>query len=93
MAGTLAAIGVRHAPKHWSGIDDFAREASYFSGALIVLVGCLPVIKRHRFQSISMLPTRSKRAPRDLSKRRRVGSRTPGRDTRGPAPGIATRST
>ncbi|WP_331205142.1 hypothetical protein [Burkholderia territorii] len=45
MAGTLAAIGVKHVSMHWSGIGDFARKASYFSGALIVLVGCLSVIK------------------------------------------------
>ncbi|WP_230947576.1 hypothetical protein [Burkholderia territorii] len=45
MAGTLAEIGVKHVAMHWSGIGDFARKASHFSGALIVLVGCLSVIE------------------------------------------------
>ncbi|MDR3087488.1 MAG: nickel/cobalt efflux protein RcnA [Azoarcus sp.] len=38
-SGALAALGVRHASKHWNGFGNFARKAPYFSGALIVLLG------------------------------------------------------
>ncbi|WP_028455129.1 nickel/cobalt efflux protein RcnA [Chitinilyticum litopenaei] len=38
-SGALAALGVRHASKRWSGFGEFARKAPYFSGVLIVLVG------------------------------------------------------
>lgn len=38
-SGALAAPSVRHARKHWGGVGDFARKASYFSGGLIMLVG------------------------------------------------------
>lgn len=39
VSGMLAAISVKHVSKRWSGFGDFAREAPYFSGALIMLVG------------------------------------------------------
>ena len=39
MSGVLAAVGVRHAAKRWSGFGDLARKAPYFSGGLISLVG------------------------------------------------------
>lgn len=38
-SGALAALSIKHAAKHWSGLGDFARKAPYFSGALIALVG------------------------------------------------------
>lgn len=38
-SGALAALGVKHASKRWSGFGKFARKAPYFSSALIVLVG------------------------------------------------------
>jgi nickel/cobalt exporter len=38
-SGVIAAIGVRHASKRWSGFGEFARKAPYFSSGLIVLVG------------------------------------------------------
>jgi ABC-type nickel/cobalt efflux system permease component RcnA len=38
-SGALAALSVKHVSKRWSGFDRFARQAPYFSGALIVLVG------------------------------------------------------
>ncbi|MHB1229700.1 MAG: nickel/cobalt efflux transporter [Halothiobacillus sp.] len=38
-AGVLAAVGVKHASKRWSGFGEFTRKAPYFSGALILLVG------------------------------------------------------
>ncbi|HEY9103795.1 nickel/cobalt efflux protein RcnA [Chitinimonas sp.] len=38
-SGALAALGVRHASKRFSGFGSFARKAPYFSGGLIVLVG------------------------------------------------------
>ena len=37
--GTIAAISVRHASKHFSGFGTFARRAPYFSGALIMCLG------------------------------------------------------
>ncbi|WP_035058066.1 nickel/cobalt efflux transporter [Andreprevotia chitinilytica] len=39
MSGVIAAIGMRHAAKRWSGFGEFARKAPYFSSALILLVG------------------------------------------------------
>jgi nickel/cobalt exporter len=39
-SGVLAALSVKHVSKRWSGFGDFAKKAPYFSGALIVLVGC-----------------------------------------------------
>lgn len=38
-SGAAAAWSVRHVSQRWSGFDEFARRAPYFSGALIVLVG------------------------------------------------------
>ncbi|BCJ90660.1 nickel/cobalt efflux system [Terrihabitans soli] len=37
--GALAAIGMRHASRRFSGFSTFARRAPYFSGALLILVG------------------------------------------------------
>jgi nickel/cobalt transporter (NicO) family protein len=39
-SGAIAALGVRHAAKRFSGFGELARRAPYFSAALIVLVGC-----------------------------------------------------
>jgi nickel/cobalt transporter (NicO) family protein len=39
-SGTIAALGMRHAARHFSGFGEFARRAPYLSGALILLVGC-----------------------------------------------------
>ena len=38
-AGTVAALGVKHASKRSSGFEMFARRASYASSALIVMAG------------------------------------------------------
>lgn len=38
--GAVAALGVRHAAQRFRGFGDIARRAPYFSGALILLVGC-----------------------------------------------------
>ncbi|MEW9900669.1 nickel/cobalt efflux transporter [Chitinivorax sp. PXF-14] len=38
-SGALAAFSVKHAAQRWSGFGDFARNAPYFSGGLILLVG------------------------------------------------------
>ncbi|MGB4107828.1 MAG: nickel/cobalt efflux protein RcnA [Alphaproteobacteria bacterium] len=38
-SGTIAAIGVRHASKRFSGFGKFARRAPYFSSALIICIG------------------------------------------------------
>ena len=38
-SGAVAALGVRHASKRFSGFGDLARKAPYFSAAVIVLVG------------------------------------------------------
>ena len=40
MSGALAALSVKHVSKRWSGFGEFARKVPYFSGALILLVGC-----------------------------------------------------
>ena len=37
--GTVAALGVRHAARRFSGFGELARRAPYFSGAVILLVG------------------------------------------------------
>jgi nickel/cobalt transporter (NicO) family protein len=37
--GAVAAIGVRHVGRRWTGFETFARRAPYFSSALIVCVG------------------------------------------------------
>lgn len=37
--GVIAATGMRHASRRWSGFDTFMRRAPYASGALIILVG------------------------------------------------------
>ena len=39
-SGAIAALGVRHAARRFSGFGELARKAPYFSGALILLVGC-----------------------------------------------------
>ncbi len=39
-SGTIAAISVRHASKHFSGFGTFARRAPYVSSALITCLGC-----------------------------------------------------
>jgi nickel/cobalt transporter (NicO) family protein len=38
--GAVAALGVRHAARRFRGFGTLARRAPYFSGALILLVGC-----------------------------------------------------
>jgi nickel/cobalt transporter (NicO) family protein len=38
-AGALAALGVKHVSKSWSGFGEFSRKAPYLSGMLITLVG------------------------------------------------------
>ncbi len=38
-SGAIAALGVKHASRRFSGFGDLARNAPYFSAALIVLVG------------------------------------------------------
>lgn len=38
-SGVVAAISVRHVGKRWSGFGKFARNAPYFSSAVIVAVG------------------------------------------------------
>lgn len=38
-SGALAALGVRHVQRRWSGFRTFARRAPYLSAALIVCVG------------------------------------------------------
>jgi nickel/cobalt transporter (NicO) family protein len=37
--GAVAALGVRHAARRFSGFGELARKAPYFSGAVILLVG------------------------------------------------------
>jgi nickel/cobalt exporter len=39
-SGAVAALGVRHAARRFSGFGELARKAPYFSGAVIMLVGC-----------------------------------------------------
>ncbi|TXH05784.1 MAG: nickel/cobalt efflux transporter RcnA [Nevskiaceae bacterium] len=39
-SGTVAALSVKHAQKHWNGFGDFARKAPYLSSVLILIVGC-----------------------------------------------------
>jgi nickel/cobalt exporter len=39
-SGVLAALSVKHVSRRWSGFGEFAKKAPYFSGALILLVGC-----------------------------------------------------
>ncbi|HEX8955731.1 MAG TPA: nickel/cobalt efflux protein RcnA [Burkholderiaceae bacterium] len=39
-SGALAALSLKHVQRHWSGFGEIARKAPYFSGALILLVGC-----------------------------------------------------
>jgi nickel/cobalt exporter len=38
-SGVLAALSVKHASKKWSGFGEFARNAPYFSGVVIMLIG------------------------------------------------------
>lgn len=38
-SGVIAALGVKHAAKRWSGFGEFARTAPYFSSLLIAAVG------------------------------------------------------
>ena len=38
-SGAIAAIGVKHASRHFAGFGEFARKAPYVSGMLILLVG------------------------------------------------------
>jgi nickel/cobalt transporter (NicO) family protein len=38
-SGAVAALGVRHAARHFSGFGELARKAPYVSGTLILLVG------------------------------------------------------
>ncbi|MDE2138123.1 MAG: nickel/cobalt efflux transporter RcnA, partial [Gammaproteobacteria bacterium] len=38
-AGAVAALGVRHAARRFSGFGELARRAPYLSGAVILLVG------------------------------------------------------
>jgi nickel/cobalt transporter (NicO) family protein len=38
-SGVIAALGVRHAQRHWHGFGDLARRAPYLSGVLMLLVG------------------------------------------------------
>jgi len=39
-SGVLAAVSIKHVSKRWSGFGELARKAPYFSGALMLLVGC-----------------------------------------------------
>jgi len=39
LTGTIAALSVRHAEKHFKGFGEFARRAPYFSCLLLVLLG------------------------------------------------------
>jgi nickel/cobalt transporter (NicO) family protein len=39
LAGSLAALSVKHVSMRWHGFDEFSRKAPYFSGTLILLVG------------------------------------------------------
>jgi nickel/cobalt exporter len=39
-SGAIAALGVKHASKRFSGFGELACKAPYFSAAVIVLVGC-----------------------------------------------------
>ncbi len=41
LTGTLAALSVRHAAKHFKGFGEFARRAPYFSCVLLVLMGTI----------------------------------------------------
>jgi nickel/cobalt transporter (NicO) family protein len=38
-SGSVAALGVKHAARHFSGFGELARKAPYVSGAMILLVG------------------------------------------------------
>ncbi|MFI4878511.1 MAG: nickel/cobalt efflux protein RcnA, partial [Steroidobacterales bacterium] len=38
-SGAIAALGVKHASRRFSGFGELARNAPYFSAAVIVLVG------------------------------------------------------
>jgi len=38
-SGTVAALGMKHAARHFSGFGELARKAPYVSGAMILLVG------------------------------------------------------
>ena len=38
-SGAIAAIGLKHVSKRWSGFGELSRKAPWFSGALIILVG------------------------------------------------------
>lgn len=49
-AGVVAALGVKHASKRFSGFGTFARRAPYASSALIILVGLY--IGYHGIQSL-----------------------------------------
>lgn len=40
LSGTIAAISIRQASKHWSGFGNFARKMPYFSSVLMILIGC-----------------------------------------------------
>lgn len=39
LSGVIAAMSVKYASKRWSGFGKFARRATYFSSALIMLIG------------------------------------------------------
>jgi nickel/cobalt transporter (NicO) family protein len=49
-AGVVAALGVKHASKRFSGFGTFARRAPYASSALIILVGLY--VGYHGIQSL-----------------------------------------
>lgn len=49
-AGVIAALGVKHASKRFSGFGTFARRAPYASSALIILVGLY--VGYHGIQSL-----------------------------------------
>jgi nickel/cobalt exporter len=38
-SGVIAALGVRHAARHWQGFGGLAQRAPYLSGALMLVVG------------------------------------------------------
>jgi nickel/cobalt exporter len=38
-SGAIAALGVKHAARHFSGFGELARKAPYVSGAIILMVG------------------------------------------------------
>lgn len=40
MSGVIAALGMKHAAKRWSGLSELTHKAPYFSAGLILLIAC-----------------------------------------------------